>query len=78
MEATLPFSFLPPFSIEGQLLKERIGSSKQVLSLKSRPHLDKAVPSNETNSKSQKLFPFVPYFFGYKTDYFPSKTIPKI
>ena len=20
----------------------------------------------------------VPYFFGYKTDYFPSKTIPKI
>ena len=22
--------------------------------------------------------PYLPYFFGYKTEFFPSKTIPKI
>ena len=35
--------------------------------------------SRETNRKWQKFFVFeIPYFLGYKTDFFPSKTIPKI
>ena len=25
-----------------------------------------------------RSLPLLPYFFGYKTDFFPSKTIPKI
>ena len=58
-QATLPNSFLPPFSIGVSSQRKEFAPLGANSFLKRRPHFGKVLLPREANRKSQKLFPFV-------------------